>query len=125
VERAPEFRAARLAGLAGPQARGNANEADYAHGYTPQLIVILLLGALASCARSQLHSRRRLGTPLFLWNGLVRYGGTDGVADSLEGLPKNHATDMVKLAVYCGVLMGMASWRYGVLPRTRPILPAN
>jgi len=41
-------------------------------------------------------------------------------------LPKNHATDIAKLAIYGSalILMGILA-AYGILPRTRPILPGE
>ena len=43
-----------------------------------------------------------------------------------KALPKNHATDIAKLIVYCTILAGMGTLAtFGALPRTRPILPGE
>jgi hypothetical protein len=41
-------------------------------------------------------------------------------------LPKTHSTDLVKLVIYVGVLSGVGiAAVFGLLPRTRPILPGE
>jgi hypothetical protein len=99
----------------------------YAHGYAPLLIVILLLGALGMLPRVR-HSTQGEG-----WERRYFYGAVWSISAAQtvllilwKALPKNHATDFVKLAVYCAVLIGMGVLAaYGVLPRTRPILPGE
>jgi hypothetical protein len=41
-------------------------------------------------------------------------------------LPKNHITDIVKLCVFAASLIGFGiASMFGLLPRTRPILPGE
>jgi hypothetical protein len=43
-----------------------------------------------------------------------------------KALPKNHVTDVAKLVAFCAILAGMGLLAaFGVLPRTRPILPGE
>ena len=99
----------------------------YAHGYTPLLILILLLGAFGLLPRV---GRSTQGEG---WERRYFYGTVWSVTAAQtvllvlwKTLPKNHATDIVKLAVYCAVLAGMGVLAaYGALPRTRPILPGE
>ncbi len=99
----------------------------YAHGYTWVLIAVLLLGALGILPRVR-RSTKGEG-----WERRYFYGTVWSVTAAQtvllilwKTLPKTHTTDVVKLAVYCAVLAGMG-WlaAYGVLPRTRPILPGE
>jgi hypothetical protein len=99
----------------------------YAHGYTPLLIVILALGAFG------ILPRVRRSTQGEGWERRYFYGTVWSVTAAQtillilwKTLPKNHATDIVKLAIYCAVLIVMGALAaYGVLPRTRPILPGE
>jgi hypothetical protein len=99
----------------------------YARGYTPLLIIILALGALGVLPRVR-RSTKGEG-----WERRYFYGAVWAVTAAQtillilwKTLPKNHTTDIVKLAVYCAVLaaMGCAA-AYGRLPRTRAILPGE
>ena len=99
----------------------------YAHAYTPLLILSLLLGAFGLLPRV---GRSTQGEG---WERRYFYGTVWSVTAAQtillvlwKTLPKNHATDIVKLAVYCAVLAGMGVLAaYGALPRTRPILPGE
>ena len=99
----------------------------YEHGYTPLLIVIALLGAFGVLPRVR-RSTQGEG-----WERRYFYGAVWSItaAQSIllllwKTLPKNHATDIAKLAIYSAVLIGMGALAaYGVLPRTRPILPGE
>jgi len=99
----------------------------YAHGYTQVLIVVLALGAFG------LLPRVRRSTQGEGWERRYFYGTVWSVTAAQtillllwKALPKNHTTDIVKLAIYCAVLVAMGALAaYGVLPRTRPILPGE
>jgi hypothetical protein len=117
-----------LAGLVGAVATGHWQLMQiYAAGYTPLLIVIILLSVFG------ILPRVRRSTQGEGWERRYFYGTVWSVtaAQSIllllwKTLPKNHTTDIVKLAVYCGVLLLMGTLAaYGVLPRTRPILPGE
>jgi hypothetical protein len=96
----------------------------YAHGYTPVLIVILLLGTFGVLPRVR-RSTQGEG-----WERRYFYGAVWSVTAAQtvllilwKSLPKNHATDIAKLVACCAVLIVMETLAaYGVLPRTRPIL---
>ncbi len=99
----------------------------YERGYTPLLIATLLLGALG------ILPRVRRSTQGEGWERRYFYGAVWSVTAAQtillilwKALPKSHATDIAKLVVYCSVLLFMgvlAAW--GMLPRTRPILPGE
>ena len=99
----------------------------YAHGYTPLLIFILALGALG------IPPRVRRSTQGEGWERRYFYGTVWSVTAAQtvllilwKTLPKTHGTDIAKLAIYCAVLIVMGALAaYGVLPRTRPILPGE
>lgn len=117
-----------LAGLVGAVATGSWRlKQIYAAGYTPLLIVVILLGVVGVLPRVR-RSTQGEG-----WERRYFYGAVWSVtaAQSIllllwKTLPKNHTTDIAKLAVYCGMLLLMALLAaYGALPRTRPILPGE
>jgi len=99
----------------------------YERGYTPLLIVIVLLGAFGVLPRV---GRSTQGEG---WERRYFYGAVWSVTAAQtillilwKTLPKNHATDIAKLVVYCSALVFMSVLAaYGVLPRTRPILPGE
>jgi hypothetical protein len=117
-----------LAGLVGAVATGRWQlKQIYAAGYTPLLIAVLLLGVFGVLPRVR-RSTQGEGWERRYFYGAV-WSVTAGQSVLLllwKTLPKNHATDIAKLTIYCGVLllMGMLAV-YGVLPRTRPILPGE
>jgi hypothetical protein len=99
----------------------------YSRGYTPVMIGILLFGAFG------LLPRVRRSTQGEGWERRYFYGTVWSVTAAQtillilwKSLPKNHTTDVVKLMVYSLVLilMGVLA-AYGILPRTRPILPGE
>jgi hypothetical protein len=99
----------------------------YWHGYTPLLVMILALGLFGTLPRVR-RSTQGEG-----WERRYFYGAVWSVTAAQtillilwKTLPKNHATDVLKLAVYCAVFVVMGSLAaFGVLPRTRPILPGE
>lgn len=117
-----------LAGLIGAVATGRWQlKQIYAAGYTPLLIVVILLSVFGVLPRVR-RSTQGEG-----WERRYFYGTVWSVtaAQSIllllwKTMPKNHATDIAKLAIYCAVLLLMGTLAAcGVLPRTRPILPGE
>ena len=97
----------------------------YAHGYTPLCIAILALGLFG------ILPRVRPSTQGEGWERRYFYGTVWAVTAAQvvllllwKTLPRNHATDIVKLVIYSVVLVvfGIGAG-FGQLPRTRPILP--
>jgi hypothetical protein len=99
----------------------------YAQGYPELLVLIVILGALGVLPRVR-RSTQGEG-----WERRYFYGAVWSVTAAQTALlilwktlPKTHVTDVVKLAVYCAVLLLMGALAiFGVLPRTRPILPGE
>jgi hypothetical protein len=117
-----------LAGLVWAVTRGTWRlKQIYQHGYPPLLIAILGLGILG------LLPRVRFSTQGEGWERRYFYGAVWSVTTAQtvllllwKTLPKNHTTDIAKLIVYCTILAGMGLLAaFGVLPRTRPILPGE
>ena len=99
----------------------------YAHGYVWVLLAIVLLGALGILPRVR-RSTKGEG-----WERRYFYGTVWSVTAAQtvllilwKALPRTHTDDVVKLVVYCAVLVVMGGLAAaGVLPRTRPILPGE
>ena len=99
----------------------------YRYGYFPLCGLILLLGACGVLPRVR-RSTRGEGTERRYFYGAVWAVTLAQTALLIlwKTLPKNHSTDIVKLAIYAAVLaaVGYAAG-IGLLPRTRPILPGE
>ncbi|WP_446744105.1 hypothetical protein [Silvibacterium acidisoli] len=99
----------------------------YAHGYTPICITVILLGLFGVLPRVR-RSTKGEGWERRYFYGTV-WAVTAGQVVLLvlwKTLPRTHMTDIVKLAVYSGVLVMMGILAaLGQLPRTRPILPGE
>lgn len=99
----------------------------YHYGYWAILFVVLTLGF------SGVLPRVRRSTQGEGWERRYFYGAVWSVTAAQtillivwKALPKNHATDVLKLSIYCVVLLVMAILAtFGILPRTRPILPGE
>jgi hypothetical protein len=117
-----------LAGLMGAVATGRWQlKQIYQHGYFPLMIAILALGLLGALPRVR-RSTKGEG-----WERRYFYGAVWSVTAAQtillvlwKVLPKDPGTNVLKLAVYCAVLvvMGLLA-AFGILPRTRPILPGE
>lgn len=99
----------------------------YAYGYTPLCILILALGLFGVLPRVR-SSTKGEGTERRYFYGTV-WAVTAAQITLLilwKLLPRTHTTDILKLVLYCAVLVGMGlAARMGQLPRTRPILPGE
>ena len=99
----------------------------YAYGYTPLCILILALGLFGVLPRVR-SSTKGEGTERRYFYGTVWAVTAAQVALLIlwKLLPRTHATDILKLVLYCTVLAGMGfAAVMGQLPRTRPILPGE
>lgn len=122
------FAALNLAGLVVAVATGRwLLKQIYAYGYLPVFLLVMLAGLCGILPRARRstkgegHERRYFygavwaitlaqTTLLILW----------------KALPKNHATDIEKLISFLFVLAALAiASAFGLLPRTRPILPGE
>jgi hypothetical protein len=99
----------------------------YEQAYFPLAAVILLAGALGFLPRVRVSTKGE-GTERRYFYGTV-WAVT--IAEAVLGLlwkmlPRTHAADLVKLAVFAGILagVGLLAWR-GRLPRTRAIVPGD
>ncbi len=122
------FAALNLAGIAWAVISGQWRlKQIYWHGYTWVLAGILLLGALGVLPRVRRSTKGEGWERRYFYGTVWSVSAAQTVLLILwKTLPKTHTTDVVKLVVYCGVLIGMGVLAaYGVLPRTRPILPGE
>ncbi len=117
-----------LAGLIGAVATGAWQmQQIYQHAYFPLMIAILLLGLFGVLPRVR-RSTQGEG-----WERRYFYGAVWSVTAAQtillilwKSLPRGHVSDIIKLVVYCAVLIAMATLAaFGALPRTRPILPGE
>lgn len=99
----------------------------YSRVYFPVLAVIVLLGLAGVLPRVR-RSTAGEGTERRYFYGTV-WSVTVAQAVLMvlwKELPRGHAGDVAKLAVYVLVLLGMGATAFaGLLPRTRPILPGE
>jgi hypothetical protein len=99
----------------------------YARGYVPVLIVVLLSGAFGVLPRVRRSTQGEGSERRYFYGAVWSVTAAQTILLLLwKALPKNHATEIAKLATYCVVLIVMGALAaYGVLPRTRPILPGE
>ncbi len=99
----------------------------YAYGYFPVLMMVLAAGVLGVLPRAG-RSTKGEGFERRYFYGAV---WSISVAQTTllilwKSLPKTHATDIEKLTIYSAVLVAVATaCAYGLLPRTRPVLPGE
>ena len=99
----------------------------YVFGYLPVFLLIMLAGV------SGLLPRARRSTQGEGYERRYFYGAVWAVTFAQtallvlwKSLPKTHATDIVKLFVFVAVLAAVSTAAtFGLLPRTRPILPGE
>lgn len=99
----------------------------YQHGYMPLLALIVALGIFGVLPRVRFSTRGEGWERRYFYGAVWSVTAAQTVLLILwKALPKNHATDVVKLIVYCAILIGLGLLAVlGALPRTRPILPGE
>ena len=99
----------------------------YAHGYTPLLLVILLLGALGVLPRVRRSTQGEGRERRYFYGSVWAVTAAQTILLVLwKTLPRTTPTDIVKLAVYCAVLVGMGLPPPTATCRARaPFSPAN
>lgn len=99
----------------------------YSAGYTPILAVVLLLGLLGVLPRARRSTQGEGRERRSFYGAVWSVTAAQTILLVLwKTLPKNHATDILKLVIYVAVLIAMSVLAaLGVLPRTRPILPGE
>jgi hypothetical protein len=99
----------------------------YVYGYFPVLLLVLFAGVCGWLPRAR-RSTKGEGFERRYFYGAV-WSVTIAQTALLflwKTLPKNHATDVEKLVAYVAVLLAVAIVStFGLLPRTRPILPGE
>lgn len=99
----------------------------YTYGYLPTFLLIVLAGVLGLLPRAR-RSTKGEGFERRYFYGAV-WSVTIAQTALLilwKTLPKTHATDIEKLTAYVAILIAVAVVSvFGLLPRTRPILPGE
>ena len=99
----------------------------YDQGYVPVFLLIMLAGAFGLLPRAR-RSTKGEGFERRYFYGAV-WSVTLAQTTLLllwKTLPKNHSTDIEKLTTYLAVLLAVSiASTFGLLPRTRPILPGE
>lgn len=117
-----------LAGLVGAVATGKWRlKQIYAQDYIPILLLVLALGLFGVLPRVRFSTKGEGWERRYFYGAVWSVTAAQTVLLILwKALPKSHATDVVKLVLYCAVLAVMGALAaFGVLPRTRPILPGE
>ena len=122
------FAVLNLAGLAAAVGTGKwVLRQIYSYGYLPSFLIVMAGGLFASWPRVR-HSTVGEGTERRYFYGTV-WAVTAAQTVLLvlwKILPRTHGADIAKLAAYLLVLGAMGSaGMFGLLPRTRPILPGE
>ena len=99
----------------------------YAYAYFPLLGVILVAGLLGLLPRARRSTKGEGFERRYFYSAV--WCATIGQTALLllwKTMPKNHDTDVEKLIAYVAVLLAVAVVStFGLLPRTRPILPGE
>jgi hypothetical protein len=96
----------------------------YRYGYFPAAGLVWVLGAAGVLPRARRSTKHEGIDRRYFYGSVWAVTISQTTLWALYGvLPVNHATDIVKLAVFVGMLSAIGLLgRYGFLPRTRPIL---
>ncbi len=99
----------------------------YLNFYFPLLAVILLAGVLGITPRARRSTKGEGFERRYFYGAVWSVSIAQTVLLILwKTLPKNHFTDIGKLVTYVAVLLGVGILStFGLLPRTRPILPGE
>lgn len=99
----------------------------YERGYFALLVAILALGILGVLPRVRRSTQGEGWERRYFYGAVWSITAAQTVLLILwKALPKTHATDIAKLVIYCAVLAAMGTLAaFGLLPRTRPILPGE
>jgi hypothetical protein len=99
----------------------------YARVYDPVLLAIVLLGLAGLLPRVRSSTKGEGSERRYFYGTVWAVTFAQIVLLILwKVLPRSHAADVWKLAVYCTVLLVVGSAAAaGLLPRTRPILPGE
>ena len=99
----------------------------YAYAYFPLYLTILLLGALGILPRVRPSTKGEGTERRYFYGSVWAVTLAQTVLMILwKALPRSHAADVIKLVVYIIALVALGLCaRFGLLPRTRPILPGE
>jgi len=99
----------------------------YAYAYFPLYLTILLLGAFGILPRVRPSTKGEGTERRYFYGSVWAVTLAQTVLMILwKALPRSHAGDVIKLAVYVIALVALGLCaRFGLLPRTRPILPGE
>ncbi|HTV83224.1 MAG TPA: hypothetical protein VME18_11280 [Acidobacteriaceae bacterium] len=117
-----------LAGLIGAVATGRWQLRQiYQHGYFPLMIAILLLGLSGVLPRVRRSTEGEGRERRYFYGAVWSVTAAQSLLLILwKFLPRGHVNDVIKLVAWCAVLLVMGTLAaFGVLPRTRPILPGE
>jgi hypothetical protein len=99
----------------------------YAYGYLPLFLLVMIGGVLGLLPRARPSTKGEGHERRYFYGAVwsVTLAQTT-VLILWKTLPKTHATDIEKLTAYVAVLLAVAIVStFGLLPRTRPILPGE
>lgn len=99
----------------------------YHYGYFPVLVAILMCGLLENLPRVGRSTRNEGIERRYFYGAVWAVTAAQTLLLILwKILPETRLASLVKLTVFCCVLLGMSLFAYaGALPRTRPILPGE
>jgi hypothetical protein len=99
----------------------------YAYAYFPLYLTMLLLGAFGLLPRVRPSTKGEGTERRYFYGSVWAVTLAQTVLMILwKALPRSHAGDVIKLVVYVIALVSLGFCaRFGLLPRTRPILPGE
>ncbi|MBV9083094.1 MAG: hypothetical protein JOZ62_10485 [Acidobacteriaceae bacterium] len=99
----------------------------YWYGYFPVLFTIVLLGALKLLPRAGTSTREEGQERRYFYSALWAITAAQIALLILwKALPRTHSADLTQLAAYVSTLAAVElGATFGLLPRTRPILPGE